>query len=149
MTFSGKTLLVLAGIANLALVFLHVEIIYLGAPAYRYFGAGEGMAALAEAGSFLPALLTAIIALLLAGFAAYAFSGAGMIRPLPYLRIGLWAIGGIFTLRGLAIFLQLGSWAMGDPEPTREFLFSLTSLALGLLYVAGVRGTSADKAAMS
>jgi ribose/xylose/arabinose/galactoside ABC-type transport system permease subunit len=147
MTFSAKTVLVLAGIASLALVFLHVQIMYLGAPAYRYFGAGREMAAMAEAGSWLPPFLTAGIALLLAGFAAYAFSGAGMTRPLPHLRPILWTIGGIYTLRGLAVFIQLGSWALGDPGPAREFVFSLASLVLGLLYLAGVRGTSAERSA--
>jgi hypothetical protein len=147
MYFSAKTLLVLAGIASLALMFLHVEIIYLGGPAYRYFGAGEQMAALAEAGSLLPPLLTAGVALVFAGFAAYAFSGACMIRPLPYLRIGLWAIGGLLALRGLAVFPQLATWAWGDPEPVRELLFSSASLALGLMYIAGVRRTRADPAA--
>lgn len=147
MTFSAKTLLVLAGIASLALMFLHVEIIYLGAPAYRYFGAGENMAALAEAGSLWPPLVTAGVALLLAGFAAYAFSGAGMIRPLPHLRIGLWTIGGLLSLRGLAVFPQLAMWAWGEPEPARELLFSSASLALGFFYIAGVRGMRADRMA--
>ncbi len=146
MPITTKTLLVLAGIVSLALTFLHLEIVYLGAPAYRYFGAGEDMAALAEAGSLTPPLITIAVALLLAGFAAYAFSGAGMIQPLPYLRLGLWVIGGIFTLRGLAIFIQAALWVLGDPEPARELLFSLVSLALGLLYIAGVRGTSGSQA---
>ncbi|KMY69292.1 hypothetical protein AAU61_04240 [Desulfocarbo indianensis] len=144
----AKTLLVAAGIICLALAMLHLEIIYLGAPAYRYFGAGEEMAAQAQAGSWTPPLLTAGIALLLAGFAGYAFSGAGLLRPWPWARPALWAIAGVFTLRGLAVFVQLAAWAWGGRDfALRELAFSLTALALGLLFLAGARGFTAGSAA--
>lgn len=146
MYINAKTLLVLAGTFSLALAFLHVEIIYVGAPAYRFFGAGEQMAVWSEAGSLLPTMLTLAVALVLAVFAAYAFSGAGLIRDLPFLRIGLWAIGGVLTLRGLAVICQTAQLMWGQPGPAREMFFSLVSLALGFVYLAGAHGASASRA---
>lgn len=146
MNNQAKTLLVAAGIICLALAMLHLEIIYLGAPAYRYFGAGEEMAALAQAGSWTPPLLTAAVALLLTGFAGYAFSGAGLLRPWPWARPALWAIAGVFILRGLAVFAQLAACIWGGRDFVwRELAFSLASLALGLLFLAGARGFAVSR----
>ena len=89
---------VLSGIAAL----LHLAIIAGGPDWYRFFGAGEEMARAAERGSPVPALITAGIAAILAIWAAYAFSGAGLLRRLPLLRLGLVTISAIYVARGLA-----------------------------------------------
>ena len=59
---------------------LHLAIIAGGPDWYRFFGAGEGMARMAERGMLKPALITLGIAAILAVWAAYAFAGAGLIR---------------------------------------------------------------------
>lgn len=133
------TPLVLAGMLCLALALMHLEIIYIGAPGYRYFGAGEQMAMLAEEGSWLPGLLTAGVALLLGAFAAYAFSGSGIIRRLPWLRFMLLLICGIFLLRGLAAFPQALALLGGTETSAKDFSFSLVSLVVGLLFAWGLR----------
>jgi putative oxidoreductase len=51
---------------SLMAALLHVLIIFGGAPWYRFFGAGETMAGMAEAGSPVPGLVTGAIAALLA-----------------------------------------------------------------------------------
>lgn len=76
-------------------------IIFVGAPGYRYFGAGEVIARLAEQGSPVPALVTLGVGAVFAVFAVRAFSGAGLVGRLPLLRSGLLVIGAIYTLRGL------------------------------------------------
>lgn len=81
---------------------LHVGCIVFGAPWYRFFGAGERMARLAEAGDWRPATVTATIVLVLSAWSLYALSGAGAIAPLPWLWPALFAIAGVYTLRGLA-----------------------------------------------
>jgi hypothetical protein len=82
---------------------LHLAVIFFGAPWYRFFGAGERMARLAEAGSLYPAVVTVAIATLLLGWSAYALSGAGVIAALPLLRPALCAITAVYLLRGLAV----------------------------------------------
>ena len=131
--------LLLAGAASLGVGLLHVGIIFYGGPAYRYFGAGERLARLAERGSQEPAFVTSVLILMFAGWAAYAFSGAGLVRRLPYLPTALLLIGLIYTGRGLALVPQLYLWMSGGFEavPVRHLWFSAASLAIGILYLAG------------
>jgi hypothetical protein len=130
--------LTLAGWLSAAVAALHVVIIFLGAPAYRYFGAGEDMARQAEAGSAMPAVLTLALATIFAAFALYAFAGAGRLRRPPLLRTGLVAIAAIYTLRGLALIPELVQLARGSAAVLpRQLVFSAVSLTIGLLYLAG------------
>lgn len=136
----GRKLLLAAGIASAAISVLHLGIVFAGAPAYRYFGAGEEMARKAEAGSLAPAALTLLIAAVFAVFAAYAFSGAGLLRRLPLLRVGLVTIAWIYLLRGFPAFVQ-GASLVTDPGSVqvRDFVFSLVSLLVGLAYAFGLQ----------
>ena len=128
--------LVFAGLLSVAIAALHVVIVFLGPPAYRYFGAGEDMARQAEAGSFVPAAMTLVIAAVFAVFALYAFSGAGRFRRLPLLRTGLVVISVIYLARGLSLLPELAKYDSGTVLP-RHLAFSFTSLVIGLLYLAG------------
>ncbi|MCB2225097.1 MAG: hypothetical protein KQH53_00350 [Desulfarculaceae bacterium] len=131
------TPLILAGLMCLALALLHLEIIIMGAPAYVYFGAGERMAELAREGSWLPGLLTALVALLLAIFGAYALAGGGAIRRLPWLRPMLLGVCAVFLVRGALAVPQGVSW-LGGGGTGKELSFSLFSLLLGLLFAWGL-----------
>ncbi len=123
---------------------LHVGVILGGASWYRYFGAGERLAQLAERGSPIPTAVTAAIAFVFLIWAAYAFSGAGLVRPLPFLAPVLVAIAAIYLLRG-ALLLP----AIAGMQPLKAFLptikpndaftvwSSCISFAIGLLYAIG------------
>ena len=125
---------------SLAVALLHLVIIFIGAPGYRYFGAPETMARQAEARSMLPAVQTLSLTALFGGFGLYGFAGAERFIVLPLLRSALVAIGSIYTLRGLAVFAQarLLLWSPGSLR-VREAVFSLVSLIIGLLYLEGTR----------
>ena len=142
MSARGRGLLLSAGLADAAIAFFHLGVIAVGAPAYRYFGAGEGLVRKAEEGSILPAALTTGAAGVFVLFAAYAFSAAGMLTPLPRLRAALVSISVIYLLRGLSALPQ-GIALARAPEllPPRFFLFSLVALAVGLLHAAGTART--------
>lgn len=142
MKIQGKYWLILGGVFSTAIAILHIAIIFGGAPAYRYFGAGEEMAQMAIAGSVLPALVTFFIATIFAIWALYAFSGAGLIRHLPLLRIGLVVIAGIYTLRGIGVIPQV-AWMINSPKtvPPQDVVFSLVSLIVGIVYFAGTAST--------
>ncbi|OXS01010.1 hypothetical protein [Shewanella algae] len=98
---SKSPILKLAATLTAIAALLHLAIIPGGAEWYRLFGAGEAMAQMSENDSTYPAMVTAAIALILAGFSAFGFSGAGVIRPLPLLKTTLVLISGIFLARGL------------------------------------------------
>jgi hypothetical protein len=61
------------------------------------------MARAAERGAWQPTVITLGIAAVLAVWAAFAFSGAGLIARLPLLRTGLVVISAIYLLRGLVL----------------------------------------------
>lgn len=123
---------ILSGIAAL----LHIAIILGGAEWYRFFGAGERMAEAAESGRLYPAVITLGITLVLATWALYALSGAGVLPPLPWLKFGLIVISAVYLLRGLAIvpFLTLAR------DQSTPFLIwsSLISLIYGGVHVLGL-----------
>lgn len=124
---------ILSGIAAM----LHIGCIYFGAPWYRFFGAGEEMAKMAEAGSWTPGFITAGIVLVLAIWAVYALSGAGTIRRLPLLRTALCIITGIYVLRGLAAL----PFAWLHPEQATAFVWwsSAICLGFGLVHLVGLK----------
>lgn len=132
-------LLKLGGVLSALVAVLHVAITFVGGPAYRYFGAGEGMARLAEQGSAIPALITSLLTIVFATWAAYAFSGVGLLPRLPLLRTALVAIGSVYTARGLLLVPQAAWFLAGHREavPIRQLGFSLAALTLGLAYLIG------------
>jgi hypothetical protein len=125
--------LIVGGWLSVAASLLHLAVIAGGPDWYRFFGAGEGMARMAEAGSFLPALVTLGIAGVLAVWAAYAFAGAGLIRRLPLMRTALVAISAIYLLRGLLIVPVL----MKPGAPPFDIWSSLIVLVYGVAYAVG------------
>jgi hypothetical protein len=125
----GQTLVV-AGALSAVAAMLHLAVIAGGASWYRFFGAGEGMARLAERGALRPTLITLAIAGVLAIWAAYAFSGAGLIPRLPLLRLGLVTIAAIYLLRGSVIIWMLIA------RPRAVTRFWIWSSAIVLVYGA-------------
>lgn len=127
--------LIAGGLLSAAAALLHLGVIVGGPAWYRFFGAGEGMARMAELGSPTPALITLAIAILLALWAAYAFAGAGLIRRLPLMRTALLAINAVYLLRGLVLAPML----MLRPQLVDSFALwsSLIVLLYGIAYGIG------------
>lgn len=125
-----------------AAALLHLAIIVGGPAWYRFFGAGEAMARLSAGGSLYPAVATAGIATALAVAACFGLSGAGVLRPLPWLSPVLGLIAAVFIARGLlgvpVVLLGAGPYLA---ELRGRWLFmvvtSLVCLALGLGYGVG------------
>lgn len=92
--------LYIAGLLNFAIAIMHIAIIIGGPKWYRFFGAGERMARLAEEKSVLPALLTFTIAVILAIWGMYAWAVAGILPALPFQQFILAAITIVYFLRG-------------------------------------------------
>ncbi|SEF30662.1 hypothetical protein ABL840_29020 [Variovorax sp. NFACC27] len=123
---------VLSAIAAL----LHVCVIFGGPAWYRFFGAGERMAAGAAAGHLYPALVTLLIASVLATWAAYALSGAGVLQPLPLLAFALPAITAVYLLRGLVVVVLF----LFDRRRLTAFWVwsSLICLVYGVVHLVGL-----------
>jgi hypothetical protein len=124
----GSTWLIIGGWLSVAAALLHIACIFGGPDWYRFFGAGEGMARAAARGEWKPALITLAIGTILLTWAAFAFSGAGVLPRLPLLRTGLIAITAVYLLRGL-IFVPIHFW-----RPQHTDSFAIWSSAIVLIY---------------
>ena len=129
-------LLVAAGL-NAFAALLHLGCIVFGAPWYRFLGAGERTARMAEAGHWLPIFVTLLLAGILTVWSLYALSGAGVIRRLPLLRPVLIAITGFYLLRGLGFVLLMP--AFPGYSMTFWYVSSGTCLLFGLVHAGGLR----------
>ena len=129
-------LLIVGAVLSAIAALLHVGCIVFGASWYRFFGAGERMARLAEAGDWRAAAITSVIVAVLSIWALYALSGAGAIRALPLLRIGLCAIAAVYSLRGLAGLLYAAFGARADAA--FWWWSSAICLVFGIVHVVGL-----------
>lgn len=127
--------LLAAGWGSLAAALLHVACILGGPDWYRFLGAGEPIARAVERGASLPHIMALGIAIILAVWAAYAFSAAGVLARLPLTRAALVLIVGVLMLRALLFFVR-ESWR---PDLSFEFMLwsSLIVLGLGLCFAIG------------
>jgi hypothetical protein len=127
--------LIVGGCLSLFASLMHIAIIFGGPNWYRFFGAGERFASEAQAGSWVPPLVTLGIATVLAVWAAYAFSGAGWLPQLPLMRAALLAITAIYLLRAFALLPALAF----RPALVTPFIVwsSLIVLIYGLVYAMG------------
>lgn len=132
---NGKKFLVLAAACSGIAALAHMGCIVFGGDWYRFLGAGEQMALMSEQDHWYPTLVTGGIVLILSIWALYALSGAKVITNLPYLRLGLCTISGIYILRGVAF---VGIMPM---FPGNSLTFWLVSsgicLLVGSLYAVG------------
>ena len=127
--------LIVGGVLSAAASILHLAVIAGGPAWYRFFGAGEGMARMAERGSLYPTVVTIGIASVLAAWAAYAFAGAGLIPRLPLMRTALVLISAVYLLRGLVLIPAF----IVNPDGVLPFVLwsSLIVLVYGIAYAVG------------
>ena len=135
MTPPANPALLVAGAGSLAAGVAHLACIVGGPDWYRFFGAGEGMARAVEQGRWQPHVMTAVIAIVLFGWAWFAFAAAGQVPRPPLLRIGLIAITLVLLLRAAAAFVP-GVWR-AEHSPTFIIVSSLIVLVLGLAFLIG------------
>jgi len=133
----NNRMLTIGGSFSIMASILHIAIIIGGSDWYRFFRAGEKMAVMAEQGSWIPGIITLGIAAILFVWGLYAFSGAKVLRHLPFLKSVLVIVSGIYLIRGLAlipVFVII-------PEQVDEFSVwsSLLSLLIGLAYTVGTK----------
>lgn len=129
--------LTLAGILTVVVAALHLGCIAFGAGWYRFLGAGEQMAMMAEAGQAYPTVVTSIIVLIFLLWSAYAFSGAGMIIRLPLLKLVLSLISLVLVMRALSFYFLMPAF----PENSLTFWLVSSGLCfiLGVIYLLGIK----------
>lgn len=127
--------LFLGALGSATAALLHLGCIAFGAPWYRFAGAGERLARLAEAGSGAPTRITSGLVLILSIWTYCALAGAGLVRQPPLLRYLLSGITLIYFARAFAVFVLM------KMMPGRSLQFwwwsSAICMTLGMLHLAG------------
>jgi len=134
-------LLIIAGSFSLLAAALHIGVVIGGPSWYRFFGAGESMALMAEEGSRKPAVITIGIALVLIFWCAYAWSGAGFLPRMPFIKLALSAITGIYLIRGLGGLVA--PFVTNHPQIKQNsiafwVLSSAICLVIGVFHLMGI-----------
>lgn len=129
--------LYVGAILSFVAALLHFSCMFIGAPAFRFLGAGEALARMSEEGHWYPSVVAFVIGAVLVGWAAYALSGAGVYH-LPFTQYALAAIAVIYLARAVAFpFLK-------PVFPENSQLFWLVSsgicLIMGFAYLIGALG---------
>ena len=138
---AGSTQFLVAAMLSFTAALLHVAVIFGGADWYRFFGAGEAMAKLAESGSRYPTMVTAGITMVLTLWGLYALSGAGLIMRLPLLKLGLTLVTAIYLawgLAGLDLPFVSNHPAMQQNSVTFWLISSLICTAFGMVHLMGL-----------
>ena len=132
---TGALALVVGASLSAAAAVAHLVCIPIGAPAYRFMGAGERLAHAAEAGRLRPTLVTLAIAGVLFLWSAYALSGAGVISKLPTTRLALALISAIYLARAVGFPLLKPKF----PDNTNTFWWISSSICgvIGLVHLYG------------
>lgn len=136
---NAKRLLLVAGSLSLAIA-LFQAVVSLSPAWSLYFGAPAEFVQ----NRWLLLLLGEITAVIFGIWGLYGLSGAGFIRRLFLLRLGLVVISAIYILRGLMILPELLIvWKILPPSEvvtSQGLISSLVSLAVGLIYGIGTLG---------
>ena len=135
MLAAGSMALVVGAVLSATAAVAHLACIAIGGPAYRVMGAGEAMARAAEAGKLRPTVVTLGVACVLAAWAAYALSGAGVIGPLPFTRLALVLICAAYL--GRAVAFPLLKPRFPDNSTTFWVVSSLICGVFGLVHLYG------------
>jgi len=120
---------------------LHIAIIIGGPSWYRFFGAGESMASMAERGMLQPTIVTLVITFILASWGAYAWSAAGVFPKFVFLKSALILITLVYLLRGacglIAPFIS-NHPAITQNSTSFWVWSSIICLFIGLVHLKGV-----------
>lgn len=133
MSISNYSMFV-AGVLSALAAVTHILIIIGGASWYRFFGAGEEIAKMAEQGMIYPSIITAFIALVLTVWALYGFSAAGLLRPLPLMKFCLVAISSVYLIRAV---IGLGYYFYTNDGNLFMLISSLICMGFALTYILG------------
>lgn len=127
--------LILGALFSAIAALAHLGCIIFGGDWYRFFGAGEQMAKMAEAGDSYPTIVTSVLVLILGIWSVYGLSGARLITKLPLLRTALVLISLIYVLRGVSFVALMPMF----PENSITFwlVSSAICLSIGMLYSIG------------
>ena len=133
-TINSHIMLKLGGYINILIAIVHIIGLFWADKMFEVTGIGNDMRELASIHSSLPYLLTILVAIAFFIFGLYGLSAENRFRKLPFLKIGIFSIAGIYIFRGLG---KLLFDTIQGTHSTVETAYSLIALIIGLLFLFG------------
>ncbi|MFK8036768.1 MAG: hypothetical protein AB8B74_00635 [Crocinitomicaceae bacterium] len=128
-------MLKLGGYINLLIAFAHIIGLIWAEKMFEVTGIGKEMNELAQTSPSLPYLLTIFVSIMFIIFGLYGLSANNKFRKLPFLKLGIFVIAGIYIFRGLGELIF--DMSRQQASPMAETVYSLIALAIGLLFLVG------------
>ena len=127
-------MLKIGGYINIAIAIGHLIGLIWAEQMFEVTGIGKEMSELAQTHSSLPYLLTFFVSIVFFVFGLYGLSADNKFRKLPFLKIGIYGIAGIYIFRGLG---ELISDCIQGTNTLLEIMYSIFALTIGLLFLVG------------
>lgn len=128
-------MLKLGGYINIIIAIAHIIGLFWADQMFEVTGIGKEMTELAQTHFSLPYLMTIFVAIVFFIFGLYGLSADNKFRQLPFLKLAIFTIAGIYLLRGIGeLIFDL------EKQQANQFLeitYSLIAFFVGLLFLLG------------
>jgi hypothetical protein len=128
-TNGARPWLIAAGALSAVASIAHFACIFGGPDWFIFLGAPKGYAYAAARGAILPYVIAAALGTIIAVWAAFAFSAAGIIRRLPLSRLALVLISAVLLARGFGYFIVPGA-KFWRPDLSLTFMWWSSSICI-------------------
>jgi hypothetical protein len=128
-------MLKIGGIINIIIAIAHLVGLLWAEQMFKVTGIGKEMTELAKIHSSFPYLLTLFVSVVFFIFGLYGLSADNKFRKLPFLKLGIFTISGIYIFRGVGELIF--DMSKQNTSPFAETTYSLIALGVGLLFLIG------------
>jgi hypothetical protein len=128
-------MLKLGGYINILIAVAHLVGLFWADKMFEITGIEKEMTELAQTHTSLPCLLTVFVAIVFFIFGLYGLSADNKFRKLPLLKPVIFAIAGIYLLRGIGELIF--DLEMQQANQILEITYSLIAVFIGLLFLIG------------
>jgi uncharacterized membrane protein YphA (DoxX/SURF4 family) len=123
------------GYINILIAVGHIVGLFWADKMFEVTGIGKEMTELSQTHSSLPYLLTIFVAIVFFIFGLYGLSADNKFRPLPFLKLVIFSIAGIYLLRGIGELIF--NLKKQQANQYLEITYSLIAVFIGLMFLIG------------
>lgn len=128
-------MLKIGGYINLLITIAHLIGLIWAEQMFEITGIGKEMSELSQTHSSLPYLVTVFVSIMFVIFGLYGLSADNKFRKLPFLKLGIFVIAGIYIFRGIGEIVY--NMTKQIEIPFIETIYSVIALIIGLLFLIG------------
>jgi len=128
-------MLKLGGYINILIAIAHIVGLFWADKMFEVTGVGNEMTKLAQNHSSLPYLLTLFVSVVFFIFGLYGLSASNKFREMPFLKLVVFTIAGIYLLRGIEELIF--DLERQQANQFWEITYSLIAVFIGLLFLIG------------